>query len=78
MFRRVYELATDPNFRPFVIVLHSGTRYRVRTHDHIFFIRDDEGNVVETWFEVVTGARAYNVPPEAISAVELEPVKQPS
>src|SRR5262245_44228955 len=41
MFQRVYDLATDPNFRPFVIVLHSGT----------------------------CGARAYNVPPEAISSV---------
>jgi hypothetical protein len=78
MFKRVYELATDPNFRPFVIELHSGTRYRVRTRDHIFFIRDDDGNPIETWFEVVTGSRAFNVPPEAISAVPYEHLEQPS
>jgi hypothetical protein len=76
MFQRILDLATDSNFRHFVLVMNSGARYRVRSRDHLFFIRDDNGQPVENWFEVVTGARAFNVPPQAMSSVELEPVIQ--
>ena len=72
MFQRVLELATAAAFRPFWTGLRSGERYRVRSRDHIFFIRDDDRNVIETWFEVVTGSGAWSIQPSSVSTVELE------
>ncbi|HEY0790471.1 MAG TPA: hypothetical protein VGD78_05340, partial [Chthoniobacterales bacterium] len=71
MFQRIYSLATAEQFVPFTVELHSGTRYTVKTRDHVFFVRDDEGRPMEAWFEVVTGARSYFVPPESVSSVEV-------
>ncbi|HEY0791722.1 MAG TPA: hypothetical protein VGD78_11720 [Chthoniobacterales bacterium] len=72
MFQRVFDLATAPHFLPFVLVAYSGTRYRICSRDHVFFVRDDEGKPVEGWFEVVTGARAFYIPPDTVSSIELQ------
>lgn len=70
-FQRVYQLAMTDPFEPFAVVLEGGTRYPVRSRDHIFFIRDDGGGVIEAGFQIVTGGQAHRVPSAAVVAVEL-------
>jgi hypothetical protein len=70
-FRRVYQLALTDPFEPFAVVLEGGARYPVRSRDHIFFIRDDGGGLIEADFQIVTGGQAHRVPSAAIIAVEL-------
>jgi hypothetical protein len=70
-FQRVYQLAMSDPFEPFAVVLEGGARYPVCSRDHIFFIRDDGGGVIEADFQIVTGGQAHRVASEAVSAVEL-------
>jgi hypothetical protein len=72
MFRLIYQLATAADFRPFTIQLVSGTRYRVRSADEIRLVGDNTGNVVEDYFQLVSGGRVCYVAPAAIAIVELD------
>jgi hypothetical protein len=71
-FLRVYELAMARPFVPFRVVMHSGREYPVHSHDHIFFIRDDEGTPTEELFEVATKGRVFTLVVDAISSVEVD------
>jgi hypothetical protein len=71
-FLRVYDLATAKPFVPFRVVMHSGREHPVHSHDHIFFIRDDNGKPSEDLFEVATKGRVFTLVVEAISSVEVD------
>ena len=71
IFERIYQLATARKFVPFTVQLRRGMWYRVPTRDHIFFIRDDEGQAVSAGFEIATDTRVHYVPTSAVTEVEL-------
>jgi hypothetical protein len=71
-FLRLYDLATARPFVPFRVVMHSGREYPVRSPDHLFFIRDDDGKPSEDPFEVATKGRVFTLVVEAISSVEVD------
>ena len=69
MFDRVYRFAIARPFLPFTLVLNSGARIPVATHDHIFFLRNPAGEPYRAWFIAVHDAEAHDVPISAVSDV---------